>query len=93
MKKKLIFPDFSNEDEVQDFMDKTDFSEYLEPSDLKPGNIHELIAQSKLKTKSVAIRLPEKWIVKAKLIAGQMDMPYQTLIKQIIRKGLQVEAK
>jgi len=93
MKKPLVFPDFNDVDAVNDFMDKTDFSEYLEPSDLKPLDIHKLVAQSKLKTKSVAIRLPEKWIVKAKLIAGQMDMPYQTFIKQIIRKGLQIEAK
>jgi len=60
MKKPLNLPDFSNEDEVHSFMEKTDFSEYLEPSDLKPLNLMELVAQSKLKTKSVTIRLREK---------------------------------
>ena len=35
MKKPLKLPDFKNEDEVQEFMYTTDFSEYLEPSDLK----------------------------------------------------------
>jgi predicted DNA binding CopG/RHH family protein len=51
----------------------------------------ELVAQSKLKTKSVTIRLPEKWILRAKVVAAQMDMPYQTFMKQLIRKGLHME--
>ena len=91
MKKPLNLPDFNDEDAVHNFMENIDFSEYLEPSDLKPLNLAELVAQSKLKTKSVSIRLPEKWIIKAKLIAAQMDMPYQTFMKQIIRKGLHME--
>ena len=91
MKKPLHLPDFKNEDKVQEFMDTTDFSEYLEPSDLKPLNLVELIKQSKLKTKPVTLRLPEKWILKAKAVAAQMGMPYQTFMKQIIRKGLHIE--
>ena len=91
MKKPLNLPDFKDENAVHNFMDNTDFSEYLEPSDLKPLNLMELVAQSKLKTKSVTIRLPEKWILRAKVVAAQMDMPYQTFMKQLIRKGLHME--
>src|SRR5579859_7286884 len=87
MKKPLNLPDFKNEDTVQEFLDTTDFSEYLEPSDLKSLSLVELVEQSKLKTKSVTIRLPEKWILKAKVVAAQMDMPYQTFMKQLIRRG------
>lgn len=35
MKKPLKLPDFKNEEEIEEFMDNTEFSEYLEPSDLK----------------------------------------------------------
>jgi len=89
MKKPLVWPDFKKNDTVAEWLDTTDFSEYLEPSDLKPANIAQLIEQSKPKTKSVTIRLSEKWILKAKAMATQMDMPYQTLLKQILRKGLE----
>ncbi len=90
MKKKLKMPKFKDEKKVQEWLDTTDFSEYLEDSDLKPAHIAELIKKSEPKTKPITIRLPEQWILKAKALANQMDMPYQTFMKQLIRKGLHI---
>jgi predicted DNA binding CopG/RHH family protein len=83
-------PSFKDEKKVQSWLDTVDLSEYLEPSDVQPANIAKLIKQSTPKTKPITIRLPEPWILKAKALASQMDMPYQTLMKQLIRKGLQL---
>jgi predicted DNA binding CopG/RHH family protein len=88
MKKKLIMPSFKDEKKVQEWLDNTDFSEYIDTSDVKPAHIAELIKKSEPKTKPITIRLPEPWILKAKALASQMDMPYQTFMKQLIRKGL-----
>ena len=92
MKKKLQWPNFTDADKVAEWMDKADFSDYLEPSDLKPLNLAQLIAKSKPKTKAITIRIPEQWLLQAKALAAQMDMPYQTLMKQILRKGLQIKS-
>ena len=89
MKKKLILPEFKNEDEERDFWDKLDISEYLEPSDFKPFILSDLMKKSKPKTRKITIRIPEEWIIKAKEIAGKLDIPYQSLMKQFIHKGLQ----
>jgi len=82
-------PKFKNEDEEAEFWASLDLSEYFEPSDFKPFNFSELIEKSKPTTKPVTLRLPDKWILTAKAIASQQDIPYQSLIKQIIHSGLQ----
>lgn len=90
MKKKLILPDFKNEDEERDFWDKIDITEYANAEDFKHFDLTELInkAKEKAKSRNVTIRLPEKWITEAKEQAASQDMPYQTYIKRIIRNGL-----
>ena len=85
MKKKLIVPEFKNEDEEIDFWDNIDISEYLDGSDFKHFVFGE---QIKPKTKKVTIRIPENWIKQAKVKANKMDVPYQSLFKQYIEKGL-----
>jgi predicted DNA binding CopG/RHH family protein len=89
MKKNLVVPKFKSEDEEFTFWSNLDLSEYFEPSDFKRFVYTDLLKQSKPKTKKITIRLPEQWIEKAKAVSAQMDIPYQSLMKQFIGKGLQ----
>lgn len=85
MKKALKLPDFKNEDDERDFWAKIDLSEYYEPSDLVPVSFPNL----KPTTRPISIRLPEHMIDRVKERANEIDIPYQSLIKQYINKGLQ----
>lgn len=85
MKKPLKLPDFKNEDEVEQFMENTDFSQYLEPSDLKKISFPNL----KLSKRLVSLRLEENLVEKAKLKAEKLHIPYQTLMRQILHEGLE----
>jgi len=89
MKKQLKWPNFKDDNTVGKWLDSTDFSEYLESSDLKPFDIEKLLKNTKPKTRKMTIRIPEKWIVQAKAAANQLDIPYQSLLKQLIHQGLQ----
>ncbi len=89
MKKKLILPKFKNGDEERVFWDKLDITEYAEPEDFKKFVLSDLLKKSKPKTKRITIRVPEQWIMQAKELAEKMDVPYQSLMKQFIHKGLQ----
>lgn len=83
MKKKLILPKFKNEDEEREFWWKLDLSEYYEPEDLEPVIFPNL----KPTTRSISIRIPEYLLNRVKEQANQINIPYQSLIKQYIKKG------
>ena len=85
MKKPLKLPDFKNEDEVEKFMENTDFSEYLEPSDLKKISFPNLKPSKRL----ISLRVEESLVEKAKQKATKLHIPYQTLMRQILHKGLE----
>lgn len=85
MKKPLKLPDFKNEDEVEKFMENTDFSEYLEPSDLKKISFPNL----KLSKRLISLRVEETLVEKAKQKAAKLHIPYQTLMRQILHRGLE----
>lgn len=85
MKKPLKLPEFKNEDEVQKFMENTDFSEYLESSDLKRVTFPNLKPSKRL----LSIRVEESLVEKAKKKAAKLHIPYQTLMRQVLHKGLE----
>ena len=85
MKKPLKLPDFKNEEEVQKFMETTDFSKYLEPSDLKKISFPNLKPSKRL----ISLRVEESLVQKAKQKAEKLHIPYQTLMRQILHKGLE----
>ena len=89
MKKKLVLPKFKNEDEERDFWAKIDLSDYYEPEDF------ESISFPNLKPSStpISIRMPNYVINRLKEKANAMDVPYQSLIKQYIHKGLFLREK
>lgn len=84
MKKPLKLPKFKNEDEERNFWSKLDLSEYYESSDLEPVSFPNL----KPTSRSISIRIPEWLINRVKEKANALDIPYQSLIKQYVRRGV-----
>lgn len=84
MKKPLKLPKFKNEDEEREFWYNLDLSEYYEPSDLKPVSFPNL----KPTTTPISIRIPKYLLNRVKERANELTIPYQSLIKQYIQKGV-----
>lgn len=80
--KKL--PKFKNEDEEAKFWLGVDASKYFDWSKAEHWSFPNL----RLTSKPVTLRLYSGVINKLKLKARKLDMPYQTLMKQYIFKGL-----
>ena len=84
MKKPLKIPRFKNEDAEREFWAKIDTSEYFEPKDLVPVAFPRL----KPSSESISLRLPQNILVRAKEQAHELNIPYQTLLKQYIARGV-----
>jgi predicted DNA binding CopG/RHH family protein len=85
MKKQLKrIPKFKSEKEEREFWQTHDSTEYVEYKSLENWRFPNL----KLTTKPITIRLPAGLIDRVKIEAHKMDMPYQSLIKQFIFKGI-----
>ena len=84
MKKQLNIPKFKNEDEERDFWLNMDLSEYYDVDDLEPVSFPNL----KPSSRPISIRLPNHLIVRVKEKANELNIPYQSLIKQYIHKGV-----
>lgn len=84
MKKKLVLPKFKNEDEEREFWWKLDLSKYYEPKDMVPVSFPNL----KPTSHPISIRIPEYLLNRLKEKANELDIPYQSLIKQYIQKGV-----
>jgi predicted DNA binding CopG/RHH family protein len=84
MKKQLRIPKFKNEDDEAEFWANIDLSEYLDPSDFERVSFPNL----KPTSRSISIRIPEYLINRVKEKANEINIPYQSLIKQYIKKGV-----
>lgn len=84
MKKKLNIPKFKNEDEEREFWYTLDLSKYFEPSDFVPVSFPNL----KPTSRPISIRIPEFLINRVKEKANELNIPYQSLIKTYIHKGV-----
>lgn len=84
MKKKLNIPKFKNEEEESDFWTSLDLSEYFESSDFTKVSFPNL----KPTSRPISIRIPEFIINRLKEKANEINVPYQSLIKEYIAKGL-----
>lgn len=73
-------PKFKSEKEERGFWQKVDSTEYLDYSKLEKVTFPNL----KLTTKPITIRLPQSLIERVKIEAHKRDIPYQSLIKQIL---------
>lgn len=84
MKKKLKIPKFKNEEEERNFWLNLDLSEYFEPEDFVPVSFPNL----KPTTRPISIRIPEYLLNRVKEKANELNIPYQSLIKTYIQKGV-----
>jgi len=88
MNKKLKqIPNFKNEDEERDFWDKADSTEYFDWSKAR----HVIFPNLQLTKKPISLRITESLLARVKMLANKKDMPYQTLMKQYISKGVDQE--
>jgi len=84
MIKELKIPKFKNESQERNFWSKIDLSNYFKPTDFGPFSLPDL----KPSSRSISLRLPEYILSRLKENANELNIPYQTLIKQYIAKGV-----
>lgn len=84
MKQLKQIPHFENEAEEREFWQTHDSTEYVEYKSVENWKFPNL----KLTSKPITIRLPQTLIDRLKIRAHQKDIPYQTLIKQLIFDGI-----
>ena len=84
MKKQLSVPKFKNEGEEREFWSKVDLSEYFVSEDFERISFPNL----KPTTRPVSIRIPVYMLNRVKERANETNVPYQSLIKEYIRKGV-----
>ena len=84
MKTTKTIPTFKTEEEERIFWETHDSTEYLNMSNVKRVRFPNL----KKTTKSISIRLPVDMIDELKVRANSIDVPYQSLIKMLLKEGL-----
>ncbi len=78
-------PQFKSEAAEREFWQTHDSTEYVDWSKAKRGI---RFPNLKLTSKPITLRLPVGMIDRLKIQAHKMDIPYQSLIKQLIFNGL-----
>ena len=84
MKKKLKVPKFKTENQERAFWSRVDLSKHFEPKDFKPVSFPNL----KPTSTSISLRIPSYLLFRLKERANALNIPYQTLMKQYISKGI-----
>ena len=88
MKKRFKeLPKFKNEDEERDFWATHDSTDYFDWSKAK----RVIFPNLQLTKKPISLRITNSLLAKVKAIANKKDMPYQTLMKQYVSKGVEQE--
>ena len=75
---------FKSDTEERAFWETHNTTEYFDTSKVKKARFPNL----KKTTKSISIRLPVDMIDELKVRANSMDVPYQSLIKMLLKDGL-----
>lgn len=85
MKKDLKkIPAFKSEKEEREFWQTHDSTEYVDWSKVE----RMIFPNLKLTSKPITIRLPLSLIDRLKINAHKRDVPYQSLVKEILYKGV-----
>jgi len=84
MKKNLEVPKFKNEDQEVAFWTKIDLSKYFEADDFERVSFPNL----KPTSRPISIRIPEYLLNRLKERANEINIPYQSLIKEYIKRGI-----
>jgi len=87
MNKQLDVPQFNTEDEERTFWDTLDTTQYFAPEDFTRAAFPDL----KPTTRAISIRLPEWLLARLKERGNEEAVPYQSLIKRYLIKGVESE--
>ncbi len=82
--KKLQIPRYKNEDKERDYWKQFDLSKHFESSDFEDVSFSNLQPTSR----SISIRIPEYILIRLKEQANELNVPYQSLMKQYIAHGV-----
>jgi predicted DNA binding CopG/RHH family protein len=85
MNKKI--PKFKNESEERAFWSKFNLAQNFKKGDFEKVSFPNLKSSSQ----PISLRLPSHLIARVKEHANELDMPYQSLMKQYIAKGILLE--
>lgn len=89
MKKLKNIPKFNSEEEEMEFWTKNDSSEFIDWNKSKITSFPKL----RPSTKTISLRLPEFLLNDIKIIAHKRDVPYQSLIKIILKERIDNELR
>lgn len=89
MSKLKKIPKFKSEEEERKFWSKADSNNYINWLETKRINFPNL----KPSTKTISLRLPEHIIEELKNLANKRDVPYQSLIKIILKERIDKEIR
>ena len=84
MKKQFDIPKFKNEDEERKFWSNLDLAEHFNAKDFERVSFPNL----KPTTRPVSIRISVADLNRVKERANETNVPYQSLIKEYIHKGV-----
>lgn len=86
MKKRLKkLPKFKSEDEERKFWDTHSSVDYFDWSQAMTG---PLFPNLKPSSQSISLRMPSHILARVKTRANELDVPYQSLMKQYIAIGV-----
>lgn len=86
-RKLKSLPAFSTEDAERSFWATHDSAEYVDWEGAQRRSLPNL----KPTLRTISIRLPESMIGHLKVLANKRDMPYQSLLKQLLAEQLKME--
>ncbi len=89
MKKLKNIPKFKNEKEEREFWANNDSSDFIDWGKSKLTAFPNL----RPSTKTISLRLPEFLLNDIKVIAHKRDVPYQSLIKIILKERIDNELR
>ena len=84
MKKKLKIPQFKNEDQERNFWARVAIADYADARDMAPVSFPHL----KPTSRAISLRIPEYLFIRLKERSNELNVPYQSLMKQFIAKGV-----
>lgn len=89
MKKLKNIPKFKNEEQEREFWANNDSTDFIDWEKSKVTSFPKL----KPSTKTISLRLPEFLLNDIKVIAHKRDVPYQSLIKIILKERIDDELR
>ena len=84
MSKLKKIPKFKNVSEETNFWQEHDSTDYIDWTEAKQTSFPNL----KPSTKTISLRLPEDLLNEIKILANKEDVPYQSLMKILLTRGI-----